>query len=359
MKLFLYLAILFIILLGVDKMPKISVIIPAYNVEKYVEKTLKSLINQTFKDFEAIIINDGSTDNTEKIIKEVLQDTNFQWKLINRENQGVSAARNRGIIESKGEYLCFLDADDYYHPTFLEKMYNKAKEKSYDVVFCNYARVNEKGKIFSIHKQPKEFIGVVLNGKKTLELALESKLHIWTASYICRKDLIIDNNIFYTRGCPLGEDLEFWMKTLFHAEVVNNLPETLVYYVQRKGSSINRKQDLGVLHGYAMRKRLVSYVERAEATNSTIIDLMKKEGLKVLLHNLFQLYRSPKIDNQTLNNILQNEVIKDNLMKVKNLDLTISEQLFLFLLLKCPLSMRTINRFFINSIYKIKYRGYR
>jgi len=340
-------------------MPKISVIIPAYNVEKYVEKTLKSLINQTFKDFEAIIINDGSTDNTEKIIKEVLQDTNFQWKLINRENQGVSAARNRGIIESKGEYLCFLDADDYYHPTFLEKMYNKAKEKSYDVVFCNYARVNEKGKIISIHKQPKEFIGVALNGKKALELALKSKLHICTMSYICKKDLIIDNNIFYTRGCPLGEDQEFWMKTLFHAELVNNLPETLVYYVQRKGSAINQKHDLRVLHSYAMRKRLVAYFERVEATNSTIIDLMKKEELKSLLHNLFQLYRSPKIDNQTLKNILQNKKIKDNLMKVKNLDLTISEQIFLFLLLKCPLSMRTINRFFINSIYSIKYRGYR
>ena len=340
-------------------MPKISVIIPAYNVEKYIEKTLKSLKDQTFKDFEAIIINDGSTDNTEKIIKEVLQGTKFQWKLINQENQGVSAARNRGIIDSKGEYICFLDADDYYHPSFLEKMYNKAKENNYDVVFCNYARVNEKGKIISIHKQPKEFIGVVLNGKKALELALKSKLHICTASYICRKDLIIDNNIFYTRGCPIGEDQEFWMKTLFHAESVNNVPEVLVYYVQRKGSSINRKQDLRVLHGYAMNKRLVVYFERAEATNSTIIDLMKKKELKSLLHNLFQLYRSPKIDNQTLKNILQNEVIKDNLMKVKNLDLTISERLFLLLLLKFPLSMRAINRFFINSIYNINYRGYR
>jgi len=340
-------------------MPKISVIIPAYNVEKYIEKTLKSLMDQTFKDFEAIVINDGSTDNTEKIIKEVLQDTEFQWKLINQENQGVSAARNRGIIESKGEYISFLDADDYYHPTFLEKMYNKAKEKDYDAVFCNYALVTEKGKIISIHKQPTEFIGVSLDGEKVLELVLENKLSICTESYICKKDIIIHNKIFYTKGSILGEDQEFWMKALFHAESVNNVSEVLVYYVQRKNSAINRKQDLRVLHSFATCKRLVAYFERAEATNSTINDLMKKKELKSFFHNLFQLYRSPKIDDETLKKILQNKEIKDNLMKVKNLDLTISEQIFLFLLLKCPLSMRAINKFFINSIYNIKYSGYR
>ena len=340
-------------------MPKISVIIPAYNVEKYVEKTLKSLINQTFKDFEAIIINDGSTDNTEKIIKEVLQDTKFQWKLINQENQGVSVARNRGIIESKGEYICFLDGDDYYHPTFLEKMYNKAKEKNYDVVFCNYSLVNENEKTIREPTQKKEYFGIELIGEEVLKQALIGHVYIWTASYICKKKLLSDNNILYTKGCTYGEDQEFWMKVFFHAKLVNSVTEKLVYYVQRKGSAINQKHDLRVLHSYAMRKRLVAYFERVEATNSTIIDLMKKEELKSLLHNLFQLYRSPKIDNQTLKNILQNEVIKDNLMKVKNLDLTISERLFLLLLLKFPLSMRAINRFFINSIYNINYRGYR
>ena len=340
-------------------MPKISVIIPAYNVEKYIEKTLKSLIDQTFKDFEAIIINDGSTDNTERIIKEVLQDTKFQWKLINQENQGVSAARNRGIMESKGEYISFLDADDYYHPTFLEKMYNKAKEKNYEVVFCNCSKVNENGETIGEPKQKKEYYGIELTGEEVLKQALIGHVYICVASYICKKKLLNEHNILYTKGCTHGEDQEFWMKVFFHAKLVNSVTEKLVYYVQRKGSVINRKQDLRVLHSFAMHKRLVAYFERAEATNSTIIDLMKKKELKVLLHNLFQLYRSPKIDNQTLKNILRNKKIKDNLMKVKNLDLTISEQIFLFLLLKCPLSMRTINRFFINSIYSIKYRGYR
>ena len=88
-------------------MPKISVIIPAYNVEKYVEKTLKSLIDQTFKDFEAIIINDGSTDNTERIIKEVLQDTKFQWKLINQESRRKFCKKQRNNRIKRGIYMLF------------------------------------------------------------------------------------------------------------------------------------------------------------------------------------------------------------------------------------------------------------
>lgn len=254
-------------------MPKISVIIPAYNVEKYIEKTLKSLIDQTFKDFEAIIINDGSTDNTERIIKEVLQDTKFQWKLINQENQGVSAARNRGIMESKGEYISFLDADDYYHPTFLEKMYNKAKEKNYEVVFCNISRVNENGKTILEIKQKKEYFGIELTGEEALKQILNGHLYIWVSNYICKKKLLSEHNILYTKGCTHGEDQEFWMKVFFHAMLVNSVTETLVYYVQRKGSAAH-SNSLKNFNSVGAMKRVEKYLERQKA-NSGILSLMK------------------------------------------------------------------------------------
>jgi len=258
-------------------MPKISVIIPAYNVEKYVEKTLKSLIDQTFYDFEAIIINDGSTDNTEKIIKEVLQDANFQWKLINQDNQGVSAARNRGIIESKGEYICFLDADDYYHPSFLEKMYNKAKENNYDAVFCNYSYVHESGKTIGEPKQAKEYFGVELTGEETLRQILNGHVYICVANYICKKKLLSEHNILYTKGCTHGEDQEFWMKVFFHAKLVNSVTETLVYYVNRKGSSVN-SNSLKHFNYVGAMKRVEKYLERQKA-NSEILSLMKTKKI--------------------------------------------------------------------------------
>ncbi|MGB4434253.1 MAG: glycosyltransferase family 2 protein [Defluviitoga tunisiensis] len=257
-------------------MPKISVIIPAYNVEKYIEKTLKSLIDQTFKDFEAIIINDGSTDNTEKIIKEVLQNANFQWKLINQENQGVSAARNRGIIDSKGEYICFLDADDYYHPSFLEKMYNKAKENNYDVVFCNYSYVDEREKNIRKVKQSKEYFGVELTGEEALKQELIGHVHICVASYICKKKLLNERNILYTKGCTHGEDGEFWRKMFFHAKLVNSLTEILLYYVQRKNSATHTFS-IEVFHYVGAMKRLFKYFEKQKADNEILFLLKSKK----------------------------------------------------------------------------------
>lgn len=250
-------------------MPKISVIIPAYNVEKYVERTLRSLMAQTFKDYEVIIINDGSIDNTEKIIQEALQNANFQWKLINQENQGVSAARNRGIIESKGEYVCFLDGDDYYHPTFLEKMYNKAKEKNYDLVFCNFSRVDENGKTILEPKQSKKYFGIELTGEEALQLMLKRNLHMCVANYICMKKLLSDNNILYTKGCTNGEDTEFFMKAFFHAKSVNSVSETLVYYFQRKDSA-NKSTSLKVFNSVGTMKRVTKYLERQEADDETL-----------------------------------------------------------------------------------------
>jgi glycosyltransferase EpsH len=257
-------------------MPKISVIIPAYNVEKYIEKTLKSLKDQTFKDFEAIIINDGSTDNTEKIIKEVLQDTKFQWKLINQENQGVSVARNKGIIESKGEYICFLDGDDYYHPTFLEKMYNKAKEKNYDVVFCNYSLVNENGKTIREPKQKKEFFGIELTGEEVLKQTLIGHVYILVDSYICKKKLLNEHNILYTKGCTNGEDTEFCMKVFFHAKLVNSVPEKLVYYVKRKNSA-SHSFSIKVFNYVGAFKRVFNYFEKQKVDNEILFLLKSKK----------------------------------------------------------------------------------
>ena len=114
--------------------PKISIIVPIYNVEEYLEKCLDSLVNQTLKDIEIILINDGSPDNSEEIVNKYLK--KYKEKIIyhKKKNEGQGIARNYGINLAKGEFISFVDSDDYVDKTIFEKLYNKAIEENSDIV---------------------------------------------------------------------------------------------------------------------------------------------------------------------------------------------------------------------------------
>ena len=114
-------------------MPKVSVIVPVYNVEQYLSRCLTSLINQTLEDIEIIVVNDGSTDGSERIIKEYKRN-NSKIIAVNKENGGLSSARNFGLYYATGEYVAFLDSDDYVDRNIYKKMYEKAKATNSDYV---------------------------------------------------------------------------------------------------------------------------------------------------------------------------------------------------------------------------------
>ena len=133
--------------------PKISIIIPVYNSEKVIEECLNSLLVQTFKDFEIICVNDGSTDNTLNILKNIKK-KDKRINIINQNNTGAGISRNEGMKKAKGEYLIFLDSDDIFEKTMLENLYNKIIEKDVDIVICNSItfKTQNKRKIFSKRK---------------------------------------------------------------------------------------------------------------------------------------------------------------------------------------------------------------
>lgn len=118
-------------------MAKVSIIVPVYNSEKYLEKCIKSLLNQTLTDIEIIMVNDGSLDSSETIIKK-FQQIDSRIILINKQNGGQASARNLGISNSTGEYISFIDSDDYADESLCEKMYEKARLENYDIVCCDY-----------------------------------------------------------------------------------------------------------------------------------------------------------------------------------------------------------------------------
>ena len=122
----------------------VSVIVPVYNTEKYLEKCLDSIVNQTFNNYEIIIINDGSPDNSETIIQEYLKKYPQKIKYYKKENGGLSEARNMGILKSSGKYLMFVDSDDYISEDMIEKLYNCIETQDSDMAICNMIKIDSK-----------------------------------------------------------------------------------------------------------------------------------------------------------------------------------------------------------------------
>ena len=130
---------------------KVSLIIPVYNVEDYIEKCLYSVVNQTLKDIEIIVVNDGSTDQSMDIVNR-FENKHSNIRIINKQNGGLSSARNRGVKVSKDKYIAFIDSDDYMNVAMLEEMYNSAEINHLDIVSCNLTKVDLAGEIIEIEK---------------------------------------------------------------------------------------------------------------------------------------------------------------------------------------------------------------
>ena len=127
-------------------MPRVSVIIPVYNNEKYVEKCIRSVMNQTYRDLEIIVIDDGSDDKSPEILERLAKEDS-RIQLTHQENQGVAAARNRGLELASGKYLTFIDGDDYVSSEYIAHLYDCAEEKCAELVICGLNYVNENGEL--------------------------------------------------------------------------------------------------------------------------------------------------------------------------------------------------------------------
>lgn len=202
---------------------KVSVIVPVYNVEKYIKKCLNSLVNQTLDEVEIVVVNDGSPDNSQKIIDEYTK----KYKNIKsyvKENGGLSDARNYGIKRATGKYISFVDSDDYIRKDMLEKMYNYAIQKNFDVVVCDSINVYSDGTEILIKSNNNYSDDDVKN-------------YIISPPMACTrlfKKSIFDKiefkkNIYY-------EDLEMTPKVINLTKKIGFVSDGLYYYVQRDGS---------------------------------------------------------------------------------------------------------------------------
>ena len=205
-------------------MSKVSVIVPVYNVEKYIKKCLESLVNQTLRDIEIIVVNDGSQDKSKEIIAEYVRKyPNIVY--VEKENGGLSDARNYGMKYAKGDYIAFVDSDDYVDTTMYEKMYNKAVEEKADYVECDF--------YWEYPDKLKKDVGIRYSNKK--DMLVYARVVAWNK--LIKREII--HNEF-----PKGlyyEDVEFFYKLIPYINKFAFVKEPLVYYVQRENSIVNKQ----------------------------------------------------------------------------------------------------------------------
>ena len=209
-------------------MIKVSIIVPVYNTKEYLEKCLDSLINQTLKDIEIIVVNDGSTDDSQSIIDKYLK-KDKRIKSIIKKNGGLGDARNYGINEASGEYIGFVDSDDYVELTMFEKLYNKAKKENSDIVECNLYWVYP--------NETRLDTANYYNYKKDIMY----NIRVMVCNKIFKRDVISKQNILFPVGIRY-EDIVFTYKLLPYVKTISYIDEAFYYYIQR-GSSLSNEQN--------------------------------------------------------------------------------------------------------------------
>lgn len=222
-------------------MATISIIVPVYNVDKYLDKCIKSILEQTFKDFELILVNDGSKDKSEEIC-EYYKEKDKRVKVINKENGGVSSARNAGLKIAEGKYVGFVDQDDWIDNIMYEKMYEVIMDTKSDIVICDFCKEYE-GKIISKQKNKNIKNKVeIFNNIQALEQLYKVKytyVVAWNKLY--KRELF--NDIKYKEGV-ICED-EFIIHHLyFQSKRVVHIYEEMYHYFQRPGSIINSSYNI-------------------------------------------------------------------------------------------------------------------
>ncbi|GLC29725.1 glycosyltransferase family 2 protein [Clostridium omnivorum] len=279
--------------------PLISVIIPAYNCEEFIEDTINSVLSQTYKNIEIIVVDDGSKDKTSELIK-AMSEMNPSIKYFYQSNSGVSMTRNKAINESKGEYVAFIDGDDLWYDTKLQKQVDKLVSGKYDACFCGHISwyMDSEKKISNIVKFENENIAYEY---------IKSEMWPQTSTWIVRRDTIIDNDIKFTPKCNWGEDVEFFTKVVSLSKVCF-VDECLSVYRIRENNSLS--SDFSKKQVYYLNEAKKMW-ERLEQWFNTLDNNNLNEVQKAKIISYIRNYRIPFLLINTLWHGIKEKELKE------------------------------------------------
>ena len=312
----------------INAKPYFSIIIPLYNKEKYIEKTINTVFAQTFQDFEIIVVNDGSKDNGANIVESL---KNNRIHLIHQKNQGVSVARNNGIKNAKTEYIVFLDADDIWLPNFLQTIYEMTISFPDVGIYATQFKIMDKSgnnKEINIKGLPSQnYVGIIPNYFKSIALGINPT---WTSALCIPKKIFIENNIWFPVGEKYGEDAHVWIRIAMLFDIAYNTNTCAIYQIETENNTIEKSYKVKEPH-----KSILSLREYRHL-------ILDKEKLKY-----FDMYMQNSIYTFIFLNIRNNDkkyAIK-NFLKYK---LTVKHRVILIFSFLIPLKLHPL----LKKIYK-------
>lgn len=290
---------------------KVSVIVPAYNVGKYLEGCLDSIFNQTFREFEVVIINDCSTDNTDEIITKYKNKYNNITYINNEVNLGVSASRNKGALQCKGDYILFIDSDDILESNMIQNLYNAAN--GIDMAIAGYYIDFADGNIKKINLNLNE--EKIYTGNEILKELLTQKNgvtgHSWNK--MIRRKVLIDNNIKYPEDMKIYEDVTFFTSLYPYCNKIKYTNNNLYHYIERKNSAIRTLDDRVIYD----TKECIDKVKSIILSNNLMEELESEFAsfysrmISIAIHKLYTYSSSEEEKIRYLSQFVGNNVFED------------------------------------------------
>lgn len=256
---------------------KVSVIIPVYNTEQYLEACLDSVLGQTLKELEVILVNDGSTDSSLKIMEKYQSEYPDRVRLLSKENGGQATARNVAIPLCAGEYIGFVDSDDYIEPEMYESMYRKAKEADADYVECDY--VNVKVNAYGEQERIADYGSRVREYTSKEDMFIDPMLAPWNKLY--RRTLLQESDVRFPEGY-IYEDTAFCLKAISLVQSFAFVPEKFVVHYFRGGSTMNVNKSKRVANIFPVLKDVITFYQKHDLLEKYYQEL-EYEIVKILL----------------------------------------------------------------------------
>lgn len=247
-------------------LPLVSVIMPVYNVEDYIEDSIKSILRQTYKNFELIVVNDGSPDRSIDKAEKLLVGSKIKYRVIHQDNQGQGAARNTGLRASSGDWIIFLDSDDIISDNGIEHLVS-AITQDCDLVFCD---INGISSVKEAIAECQRSTPLYYQKTELQLLFLRRKRIVLAPGTLFRRKYLIDNDLFFEL-IPWSEDQHFIWRVLSHINSAGYLNEPIYQYLKRPGSIMSASKAEKMIESYEAIKKLTIYYKDNRQVGQYII----------------------------------------------------------------------------------------